>query len=524
MKNHRMVLLMVWTLLACALASGEARRKVIIDQDALGPAGTDENAILVLVQSPEVDPLGITVVTGDGWRDEEVAHTLRMLEIIGRSDIPVVPGAVFPLVNSRERALAWEKLHGRIRYMGAWFASYPGWKYHDPYVVPPLKEGNPTTKPSSEDAAHFMVRMVRQYPHEVTIYAAGPLTNLALAMKLDPHFPELAKELVVMGGSMNPVTDNPEFSHNPQREFNFWFDPEAADQVLHGKWPSITCTTVDISVKTHVTQALLDEIAQARTPAAQYVSEYTHPGQYMWDELAAAAWVDPSIITKEEMVYLDTDVDDGAGYGNTLSWAPGDNPGLGEQLAHVQQDLDTAKLYRLFIHLMTSPTPGPTPGAHAAASVPSAGSSSEFRYDDKPEFKAGAVNAGASPGGYSSAAQPASLDIARLKQQVALNPSNAQARYDYALALWRSGTHLPEVESQLMSAVKLDPRFADAHLQLGALYAEQAKYAPAIEQYRQAIRLRPNLAAAHYRLAQAYLRIGNHAAAKTELDAYNRLH
>lgn len=357
MKRHRSAAVIAWVLFASAVASGQARRKVIIDQDAMGPAGTDQNAILVLIQSPDVEPLGVTVVTGDGWRDEEVAHTLRMLEIIGRTDIPVLPGAAFPLVNSKQGMEAWEKLYGKVAYMGAWFVDYPGWKYHDPFVVPALEEGAPTTKDANEDAAHFMVRMVHQYPHEVTIYAAGPLTNLALAIALDPGLPALTQGLVVMGGSINPVVDDPEFKYNPQREFNFWFDPEATHRVLHAGWPKITCTTVDISVKTHVPKEMLAEIGKSNLPVSQYVSKYTHPGQFMWDELAATAWVDPSIITKEEMVYLDADIDHGAGYGNTLSWKPGSNPGLGEQLTHVQVDLDTDKLYRNFVHLMTSPTP-----------------------------------------------------------------------------------------------------------------------------------------------------------------------
>ena len=351
---------MAWVLLASALGSGQAKRKVIIDEDAMGPGGSDENAILVLIQSPDVEPLGIAVVSGDGWRDEEVAHALRMLEIIGRTDIPVVPGAVFPLVNSKEGIEAWEKLYGKVRYMGAWFVDRPTWKYHDPFVVPELEEGSPTIKPANEDAAHFIVRMVHQYPHEVTIYAGGPLTDLALALGLDPQFPQLTKELVVMGGSMNPKTDDPEFTTSPQREFNFWFDPEAAHRVLHAGWPKLTCTTVDISVKTKLTKAMMDEISKTGRPAAQYVSRYAYVGGYMWDELAAAAWVDPSIITKEQRTYLDADTDHGAGYGNTLSWAPGTNPGLGEQLAHVPVDVNTDQLYRLFVRLMTSPTPKAT--------------------------------------------------------------------------------------------------------------------------------------------------------------------
>ena len=70
--------------------------------------------------------------------------------------------------------------------------------------------------------------MVRKYPHEVTIYEGGPMTNLAVAISIDPEFPALAQELVFMGGSLDPETDDPEFARNPTHEFNFWFDPEAA--------------------------------------------------------------------------------------------------------------------------------------------------------------------------------------------------------------------------------------------------------------------------------------------------------
>jgi inosine-uridine nucleoside N-ribohydrolase len=71
-------------------------------------------AVLALVNSPETQVLGITVVTGDVWRDEEVQHALRLMEIIGRADIPVVPGAVFPLVNSKEATARSEKLYGKV--------------------------------------------------------------------------------------------------------------------------------------------------------------------------------------------------------------------------------------------------------------------------------------------------------------------------------------------------------------------------------------------------------------------------
>ena len=174
-------------LLALAVAAGNAqtRRMVIIDQDGAGPGGTDQMSMMVLLQSPQADVLGITIVTGDAWEPEEVQHTLRMLELIHRTDVPVVPGAIFPLVRTEETTKIQQALYGGYRWYGAWGDLLPnaGRKpYHGPYVVPKLIEGEPSTKPLAEDAAHFMIRQVRAHPHQVTIYAAGPLTNIALAI------------------------------------------------------------------------------------------------------------------------------------------------------------------------------------------------------------------------------------------------------------------------------------------------------------------------------------------------------
>ena len=260
--------------------SAQTRRKIIIDQDAAGPGGTDMQAILSLINSPETDVLGITVLTGDAWRDEEVLHTLRLMEIIGRTDIPVVPGAVFPLVNSKEYIAAWQTLHGKVVYQGAWnFAK--GYPVHGPYDIPAMPEGKPAIQAAKEDAAHFLVRMVKQYPHEVTIYAAGPMTDLATAIALDPKFPELSKELILMAGSIHPQTDDPEFSLTPTHEFNFWMDPEASHAVLHAHWPRIVMTTVDISVKTRMEKDLIEQVRKSTTPAAQYVAKYAEAGLFV---------------------------------------------------------------------------------------------------------------------------------------------------------------------------------------------------------------------------------------------------
>jgi len=357
MKRFYRVSLLAALCVSCAFASfAQGRRKVIIDQDAAGPGGTDMQSILALVNSPQTDVLGITVLTGDAWRDEEVQHTLRLMEIIGRPDIPVVPGAVFPLASSKEYIEKWEMLHGKLVYKGAWNFAH-GYAVHGPYEIPPMPEGQPSIKASEETAARFLTRMVRKYPHEVTVYAAGPMTDLAMAIALDPEFPALSRELIVMGGSINPQTDNPEFALSPSHEFNFWMDPEASRMVLHARWPRVVLTTVDISVKTRMENDLIEQVAKSPEPAAQYVAKYAQ-ANFLWDELAAVAWLDPTIITKWKKLYVDVDTDHGAGYGNTLVWQPGQQPGLGEVLVDVQDDLDKTKFYREYVELLTRPTPG----------------------------------------------------------------------------------------------------------------------------------------------------------------------
>ena len=347
-------------LVATTLATAQPRRKIIINQDCSGPGGSNMQTLLVLLQSPEVEVLGITVISGDQWRDEEVARTLRLVEIIGRTDIPVIPGAVFPLVRTHAESQMWQQRYGRVGYAGAWDDRW----WHEPFVIPNLVEGQPAAKPASadgtinDDAIHFLLRTVRKYPHEVTIYEGGPMTNLALAISIDPHFPELAKELVFMGGSLNPQSDNPEFTNTPRHEFNFWFDPEAAHIVLRAPWKKITCTPVDISVKTKLTPEMIAQIKTAGTPLALYVAKYFQPGpgsDYMWDELAAEAWLDPTIITQRETRYMDVDIDHGANYGNTLTWTDRDKPAIPPQPVEIQLDLDKEKLYKMFITLMAKP-------------------------------------------------------------------------------------------------------------------------------------------------------------------------
>src|SRR5277367_4244435 len=141
-----------------ALAAADAhKRLVIIDQDAYGPAGSNMQAILMLLQASDVEVLGITIVSGDGWRDEEVDHTLRLLEIAGRTQVPVIPGAVLPLVNSAARTKVWERLYGKLYYKGAWTEQWPDQGVArraahptDPYLIPPSPAGAPHLKAAAD--------------------------------------------------------------------------------------------------------------------------------------------------------------------------------------------------------------------------------------------------------------------------------------------------------------------------------------------------------------------------------------
>ena len=370
---------------ALTLSANSQKRLILIDQDGSGPGGSNQMAMMVLLQSPKVQVLGITMVTGNAWRDEEAQHTLRMLELIHRTDVRVALGSVFPLVRTQEGTRLEAPLVGNVDWLGAWgggptnltstgqpekgLNGQPSVIYsqsHGPYEVPPMPEGTPHIKPIEEDAVHFLIRQVHTHPHQVTIYAAGPLTNIALALSIDPHFAELTQGIVIMGGSLNPQTDDPEFTESPRHEFNFWFDPEAAHIVLRAPWPDqmatspgigIVLTTVDVSIKARFTDQMVAEISKSPTPAAQYIAKYSQERYYLWDELAACAWLDPSIIVKAKDVYMDVDIVHGPEYGNTLTWTDQFRPQTHLQKVHAQLDLDLPRFQKMFMDLMSAPTP-----------------------------------------------------------------------------------------------------------------------------------------------------------------------
>ncbi|TPG47177.1 nucleoside hydrolase [Sphingomonas glacialis] len=339
------------------------RRKLIIDDEGFALMH------VMLLEAPDVDVLGLTTVSGNVWVNRATAEALRGLEILGRSDVPVAAGATYPLINSEKQTERWEALYGKLTWKGAWMQhwveptaqSTP--PYHGPNDPLDLANGNPVTKPSPEIAANFLIRMVHRYPGQVTILASGPLTNLALAQRLDPGFAGLAKELVYMGGSLNPqqVLDTVsaaqfarEFVNTPRREFNIRFDPEAASIVSRSAWRKITIVPVDPSTATQRTQQLLDRMKAVASPALARFLARLEPGFPLWDEIAAGVWLDPSRVTARETLFVDYNTQFGPGYGDLLSWRAGYQPGLGEQSAEVVRKIDPARLEALMVRLVTT--------------------------------------------------------------------------------------------------------------------------------------------------------------------------
>jgi len=363
----RLFQILTFTLAALALtlspASAAERRKVIIDQDAFEGPGLQP--ILMLLQDPSVEVLGITVVSGDGWAAEETAETLRMLELVGRTDVPVVQGATFPLVNSKARNAAREALYGASPYKGAWMDAWPAYNTmkrrepHDPFLVPPTELGAPKIKAYPGSAAEFMLAMTRKYPGEVSIVAMGPFTNLALAQRLDEGFAGRVHELVLEGGSFFSKDidgQHDEFDmqgvYSPRVSFNFWWDPEAGHVVMTSPWKRLVLVTSDANDGIFGTQELIDKATASGKPVARYVKQIAQAGFPLWDEVQAVAWLQPSIVTRKGRMAMDVDLMPGANYGALLTWPAGNGPGMGEQDVEVVFRVDKSRTEALFVDLL----------------------------------------------------------------------------------------------------------------------------------------------------------------------------
>jgi inosine-uridine nucleoside N-ribohydrolase len=311
-------------LLTAAVAVAQ-REIVVVDTDS-GLFGDDGAALVMLLRSPEqVAVNGVTIVPGNVWAPQGAEYMLHILDLLRRPEVAVFTGAETPLNNSAAMAREEERRWGKMEYIGA-FAQDPN------AVIPAVGAKLTGRKPHHNAAVQFLISEIERRPGEVTILAIGPMTNIALALRLKPAIETKIKQIVFMGGNIKAPGNA-----SPWAEFNFWFDPEAARIVLRSRIPKKVMFALDVCNTAPIRKAEFDQIASAHTPIAdlfredlgnRYPGFLKHPDgiAYMWDSLAAAYLIDPSFVTRWETQHLDVQSAWDRFYGATIPLARGVAP------------------------------------------------------------------------------------------------------------------------------------------------------------------------------------------------------
>ena len=317
--------------------------KIVFDTDFVMPPADDGMALILALQSPELEILGVTTVCGNDSMERATSDVLRLLEIAERTDIPVHAGANMPLVHAKSEFAVEE---------------YGNWYSDDPPPEPP--GGFASKIAESESATDFLVRTVGDHPGEVTILAVGPLTNVAKAIRQDAAFVGRVKELVIMGGAIALLPDGAG-NLTPNAEFNFWVDPEAARVTLRSGIP-IRLSPLNVSRKTALTREWYEKMVATDTPLTALLRETMGPRfeqnpdrrWFMYDQVAVGSLIDPSLVVSERLF---VDVDDNAGidYGVSVGgreiW-----PGAeGAQAMDVQYDVDWPRFIEMFVARVSAP-------------------------------------------------------------------------------------------------------------------------------------------------------------------------
>ena len=353
------ILLVVFLVSAVATLGTQ---KVILDTD-FGSFGDDAQALFILLADPDVELLGITIAPGNVWLENGIANALRDLELIGRTDIPVIPGAAEPLMGSRQSWLdAEQKIWGNVEYMGAYSRQRPE-NWEDLKVWGEVA----STKPLDTTAVEFMAEQIRKYPGEVTIIELGACTNLALLVREHPDVVPLVKQVFYMGGAID-IRGNT----NTAAEFNFWYDPEAAHIAISTPWNRQVMFPLDVCEITFYTKAEFDRIVApgADGPVVQ-IFKNSHTSRFesdpnrtsfVWDVMVGAYFVDPSIVKTKELRYVYVDYYYGPNYGRSLGFHESrnrdfDNPEnfpANSQLIEVVYELHEDLFWNVFIDAMRS--------------------------------------------------------------------------------------------------------------------------------------------------------------------------
>src|SRR5437879_5502454 len=236
--SHISSVLALWLLVSLAVPA-EAAKKIIFDTD---PGTDDALALMLALNSPELDVRAITVVPGNVTVEMGLENALRMVSLANRCDIPVGAGARHPLFQKLITAEFW---HGKN---GLGNVELPASKCKvDPRFGPDL-----------------IIQLVHASPHEVTLVPVGPLTNIALAVEKDPSIVPLVREVILMGGGISGG------NVNAAAEANIYNDPEAAQVVFQAGWP-LTMVGLDVADKTLLTQKHLDQLATTHGPINDFI-------------------------------------------------------------------------------------------------------------------------------------------------------------------------------------------------------------------------------------------------------------
>ena len=269
-------LLAVFSLLAAA----SAQTRVIIDTD---PGIDDAFAILLALNSPELKVEALTVVPGNVDGKQGLENALKLVSLANRCDVVVAGGAQHPLNQKLITAQFW---HGKNGLGGAELPA-------------------PKCKADARFGPDLILELVHKYPHEITLIPVGPLTNIALAVSKDPSIVPLVKDIVIMGGS---ITGG---NVNGAAEANIYGDPEAAAIVFNAGW-MVTMIGSDVGERTVMTRKDLADLQSRPGPETDFVAKLAdyylkaaesshYVGAAMYDPLAVATVIDPTIVTLKDM-------------------------------------------------------------------------------------------------------------------------------------------------------------------------------------------------------------------------------
>lgn len=218
-------------------------KKLIIDTD-IGTYYDDAFAVLLATRSPEVNVLGVTTVYGDTALRSRIAR--KVLNVAGHSDIPVFAGIGQPLSGKHPLMFGFE---GQDI----------------------LEAGDEDLKWSDEHAVNFIARSIMEHPHEVSVVTLGAVSNLAVAVTMEPRIASNIKELVIMGGVVVPIVDAKGVRRSPIEEYNLNNDTTAAKIVFNSGMP-ITVVPIDVTLRVPLSARQVERIKNSSDRVAQLVS------------------------------------------------------------------------------------------------------------------------------------------------------------------------------------------------------------------------------------------------------------